>query len=380
MPMEYTMQVNQPPPPCRQIIHKVDASLTSSEDSVAFSVLCYNILCPQYASAAIYPYTPPQALEWNYRRDRIMNEIRLYSCDFVCMQEVDRDIYDEWLRGTMKQEGYESVYCPAWVKSLPRNNGKREKRDGCAVFWKAQRYGLVEDQFIEFSNLAKNRQDFKSCKAVSKRLLQRGNIGIICLFKCLSTRKQLLLTNTHIYWDPEFCDVKLVQVGMLLREMEKVADRVRSEMAQVQPAGPPELPIVLCGDFNSLPSSGVYDFLSTGTIPKNHPDFKHFQYGRFTKHGMRHGLGLRSAYAARDGQSDEGEVLPWTNYTAHFKGVLDYIWYSKDTLESKSILGKIDEVYLEAEKVTGFPHTHFPSDHIPIMTEFAWRGSTKASM
>ncbi|KAF9264170.1 Endonuclease/exonuclease/phosphatase [Marasmius fiardii PR-910] len=363
-------------PPRRQIIRRSGTS-PSSEQSGTFSVLCYNILCPQYASPTLYHYTPSWALPWQYRRDLIMNEIHLYSCDFVCMQEVDWKIYDEWLRGKMREEGYESVYCPTWVKSLARSKDRREKRDGCAVFWKAEKYGLVEDQLIEFSNLAKKRQDFKSCKAVSNRLLQRGNIAIICLFKCLATQKQLLLTNTHVHWDPEFCDVKLVQVGILLREMEKVVDRVRSEMAQHEA---PDLPVVLCGDFNSLPSSGVHEFLSTGMVPRDHPDFKRFQYGWFTKHGMRHNLGLRSAYARRDGQSNEEEELPWTNYTAHFKGVLDYIWYSKDTLESNTILGKIEERYLEAERITGFPHIYFPSDHIPIMTELAWGTSKKGSL
>ena len=121
-------------PPPRQIIRRNDSNPGSHEDSSAFSVLSYNILCPQFASPAMYHYTPSWALPWEYRRNIIMEEIRRYSCEFVCLQEVDWDIYDYWLREEMKKEGYEGAYCPSWVKSL-----QRSQRDGVAIFWKTQR-------------------------------------------------------------------------------------------------------------------------------------------------------------------------------------------------------------------------------------------------
>ncbi|KAK1222036.1 Glucose-repressible alcohol dehydrogenase transcriptional effector [Marasmius sp. AFHP31] len=364
-------------PPPRQIIQRNQSTLSSedSKDPGAFSVLCYNVLCPQFASPALYHYTPSWALPWEYRRNIIMDEIRLYSCEFVCLQEVDWNIYDYWLRGEMKKEGYEGVYCPSWVKSLPRS-----QRDGVAIFWKAQRYGLVRNHPLEFSNLANHRKDFKSSKDVPSRLLKRGNVANICLFRDLTTQKHLLLTNTHIYWDPEFCDVKLVQTGLLIEEITKVAERFQQELTEAS-----DLPIILCGDFNSLPNSGVYKFLSSGSVARDHPDLKKKHYGSFTKRGMAYGLRLRSAYSStsvspsrEDGTTDP-ELLPWTNYTAHFKGVLDYIWYSQETLQANSYLGGIDPDYLEAGKVIGFPHAHIPSDHIPIMTEFTWKASTNAN-
>ncbi|KAL0581926.1 Glucose-repressible alcohol dehydrogenase transcriptional effector [Marasmius crinis-equi] len=367
-------------PPPRQIIRRAGASPKSEQDET-FSVLCYNILCPQYASPSLYHYTPAWALPWEYRRMRIMDEIRRYSCDLVCLQEVDWDIYDEWLREEMEREKYSCFFCPSWAKKL-----QRSRRDGVAVFWRADRFRLLQHHIVEFSSLAEQREDFRSSKDVPNRFLQRGNVGIICLLRSLTTGKPLLLVNTHLYWDPEFCDVKLVQAGLLGEEIEKVAQRVREEQATS------EVPVVLCGDFNSMPNSGVYEFLSTGSVSRQHPDFKRRHYGLFTKTGLNHGLELRSAYAHNGGSPpDEGgpgtslkivdtELLPWTNYTAHFRGVLDYIWYSKEFLHANTYLGGIDQEYLEAEKVIGFPDAHFPSDHIPIMTEFTWRASMKANM
>jgi hypothetical protein len=63
-------------------------------------------------------------------------------------------------------------------------------------------------------------------------------------------KRRLCVANTHIYWDPEYEDVKLWQTWVLCQELEKlVLER--------------QLPMLLCGDFNSMPDSAVYDLLSS---------------------------------------------------------------------------------------------------------------------
>jgi CCR4-NOT transcription complex subunit 6 len=109
----------------------------------------------------------------------------------------------------------------------------------------------------------------------------------------------------------------------------------------------------LTGDLNSIPDSGVYEFLNNGFVPKDHPDFMHHKYGSFTTEGVRHHMNLSSAYAGI------GE-LPMTNFTPTFKGPIDYIWYSTSTLNVVSLLGEVDKKYLS--KVVGFPNAHFPSE------------------
>ena len=53
---------------------------------------------------------------------------------------------------------------------------------------------------------------------------------------------RIMISNVHIHWDPEFCDVKLMQILLFLTELRrKISD---------------DIPLVLTGDFNSLPSSG----------------------------------------------------------------------------------------------------------------------------
>jgi len=124
-----------------------------------------------------------------------------------------------------------------------------------------------------------------------------------------------------------------------------------------------KIPLIICGDFNSGPDSGVCEILSTGSLPPDHPDFMSHMYGRYTSEGIRHRLGLKNAYAA----PGAGE-LPLTNYTPSFRGVIDYVWYSAANVAVTSVLGEVDRGYLE--KVVGFPNAHFPSDHVCIMAKF----------
>ncbi|KAJ3749462.1 Endonuclease/exonuclease/phosphatase [Lentinula detonsa] len=126
-----------------------------------------------------------------------------------------------------------------------------------------------------------------------------------------------------------------------------------------------QIPLIFCGDFNSIPGSGVYDFLSTGTLKKDHPDFMGHVYGKYTGDGLKSWLGLKSASSA---SSPSLELLPTTNYVSSFSGVLDYIWYSSSSLSVNAVLGEVDPVYMN--KCVGFPNVHFPSDHICIMAEF----------
>lgn len=69
----------------------------------------------------------------------------------------------------------------------------------------------------------------------------------------------ILVCTAHIHWDPEYCDVKLIQTMMLSNELKVIMEdsartlRLAGQRENVQ--------LLLCGDFNSLPDSGLYCLL-----------------------------------------------------------------------------------------------------------------------
>ena len=71
-------------------------------------------------------------------------------------------------------------------------------------------------------------------------------------------KQVLFICTAHIHWDPECSDVKVIQSLLLLAELRKIMeDAIKKHRTDPSmPADCTSVPLVLCGDFNSLPDSG----------------------------------------------------------------------------------------------------------------------------
>jgi CCR4-NOT transcription complex subunit 6 len=197
--------------------------------------------------------------------------------------------------------------------------------------------------------------------------MNRDHIAVACLLRHKQDNYRILVANAHTEWDPAFSDVKLVQTAMLMEELEDLAfkwtKQQRKDSSSTDPAN--KIPVIITGDFNSVPSSGWYEYMSRGTIDSSHADFQSHRYGKFTEVGMSHPFSLKSAYAQGVGGK---ELLPFTNYTPGFQGVIDYIWYEGSTLSVEAVMDGPEAAYFE--NVVGFPDPHFPSEYFfPTLME-----------
>ncbi len=124
-----------PGPPERQWINIENDQPSPTSKQENFTVLTYNILCHHFAPPTTYGYTPSWALEWNYRRQTILQEIVNASADIICLQEVDCQQYAEFFHPELKKHGYDGAHYP---RSRARTMSSEEAKlvDGCAVFWK----------------------------------------------------------------------------------------------------------------------------------------------------------------------------------------------------------------------------------------------------
>lgn len=345
------------PPPEREWTQIPDGK----SDGESFTVFNYNILCERYATAQLYGYTPSWALAWEYRKELILHEITSYGADIICLQEVDKENYDNYFTPQLKEKGYEGVF---WAKSRSRTMNDTEQKavDGCASFFKSSMFELVNKQLVEFNQAPSFKRDpnFKYTKEVYNRLMTKDHIAVIIMLERKGTGSRLMLANAHIEWNPKFRDVKVLQVAMLMDEIQTMASgfaknparTVTKDKAPVYQSGT-DIPLIVCSDFNSIPQSGVYEFMSRGFIEKDHEDFMQLDYGNYIKDGRKHDFSLKSAYQRL------GE-LPFTNYTPGFQGVIDYIWYTTNSLEVIGLLKEVDQSYTDG--VVGFPNAHFPSE------------------
>lgn len=381
------------PPPDRAIVDVVKADTSGQEK---FRVFSFNILSDQACTQRLYGYSPQGALTWEYRRDQILKEIRDQDADFVCLQEVDTDTFQEFFREKLAYNDYKGIF---WPRSRAKTMSEKDAKnvDGCATFYKQSKYILLDKQLVDFANIAINRPDMKNQHDIFNRVMPRDHIGVVTFFENRLTGSRLILVNTHFFWDPVYADVKLIQTAILLGEINKLAEKYvhegprKDKKAYIlkdekdedvdEPIPEPSkeysskisIPLVICADQNSTADSTVFQLLAKGNVnPDHHEELKDRSYGNFTKNGMEHPFSLRSAYTNIDRTEDE---VPFTNYTPGFRGVIDHIWYSTNALENTALLGKVDPAYMAT--VPGFPNYHFPSDHLSLMAEFSVKG-TKA--
>ncbi|KDR21473.1 CCR4-NOT transcription complex subunit 6-like-B [Zootermopsis nevadensis] len=171
----------------------------------------------------------------------------------------------------------------------------------------------------------------------------------------------ILVCTAHIHWDPEFCDVKLIQTMMLSNELRSILEEASHSFRPGHKPDTNNIQLLLCGDFNSLPDSGVIEFLTSGRVPADHKDFKSLAYksclqkisGCDKPNEFTHSFKLASAYSE--------DIMPFTNYTFDFKGIIDYIFYSKQSMTPLGLLGPLATEWLRENKVVGCPHPHVPS-------------------
>ncbi|PVU95672.1 hypothetical protein BB559_002641 [Furculomyces boomerangus] len=369
----------------------LDKSVDQNSKDIITNI-SYNVLCSKYATPQSYGYCPSWALDWESRRETIISELLSLSADIICLQEVETSEYKDFFCTKLKPAGYEGIF---WVKSRARTMSESERKsvDGCATFYKSESFTLIASHLLEFQPSALKRADFKKSEDFFNRFMTKDNIcgfGVL-KHKHIAGNPMLVVTNAHIHWDPEFTDVKMVQVAMLMEELGKVVetyvdpnfskvsgslsptsttkhpDSTTSKLGKNDPklSNVPKYGLLICGDFNSTPESGLYEFLSSSKLPKTHQDLSKLEsYSDYAENGLSHKFSLKSSYSAI------GE-MELTNFTPHFRGAIDYIWYSTNTLQPTGLLGPIDPEWLSQQ--VGFPNAHIPSDHIPLMAEFKFR-------
>ncbi|KAL6145366.1 hypothetical protein ACLB2K_056054 [Fragaria x ananassa] len=346
--------------------------------SGTFTVLSYNILSDVYATSESYSYCPSWALSWPYRRQNLLREIVGYRADIVCLQEVQSDHFDEFFAPELDKHGYQALYKR---KTNEVYSGNTQTIDGCATFFRRDRFSHVKKYEVEFNKAAQSLTDAMIPTNQKKSALNRlvkDNVALIVVLEAKFSnqgvdnpgkRQLLCVANTHVNVHQDLKDVKLWQVHTLLKGLEKIAASA-------------DIPMLVCGDFNSVPGSAPHTLLAMGKVDPQHIDLQvdplnilrplskliHqlplvSAYSSFARLGV--GLGLEQQRRRMDPTTNEPL---FTNCTRDFIGTLDYIFYTADSLTVESLLELLDEESLR--KDTALPSPEWSSDHIALLAEF----------
>eukprot|EP00095_Tigriopus_kingsejongensis_P006499 maker-scaffold676_size113663-snap-gene-0.29 protein:Tk06499 transcript:maker-scaffold676_size113663-snap-gene-0.29-mRNA-1 annotation:"2 -phosphodiesterase 12-like" len=321
-----------------------------------FRVLTYNILADLYADSeysrtVLHPQCPPYALEIGYRKQVILKELLGYHGDIMCLQEVDAKIFDLDLLPILAEFGYEGVFAP--------KGGSVNEGESC--FWRNDKFELLSHTKVVLGESLKSApylQDIFENISGNEQLCANIDRSTVVQLVCLRSKEDarvLVVANTHMYFKPEADHIRLLQSAIIVREIEEL----RKALAQQYPLDTP-IGTVLCGDFNSTPPCGVYQYLTSSQIPSDHPEWSIVPDEKVQNLTLKHALKFGSACGTPQ----------YTNFTISFRDCLDYIFYETNALQVAEVVPFPSEE--ELTEFEAIPNLIFPSDHLACVATLKW--------
>ncbi|ELA42918.1 uncharacterized protein VICG_00233 [Vittaforma corneae ATCC 50505] len=333
-----------PPPADRAWIDMVFRKDNQCLDSIAVGT--FNILSNFYAVKCTY--APSWVINPELRRENILNSILSYNVDILALQEIETCLYHEYYKIQLDQKlEYDSTFLP---RSRSLTLADKRMVDGCATFWKRNKFKLIEQINVDFFQKIITDSRFATNQDVINRNMRKDNITLITVLES-QDGFQTIVVNTHIHWDPEYSDVKLLQAILLIEDVEKIRQKYKHAS------------MLFMGDFNSLRDSPVYKLVAEQEIDGS--GFGLYDYTPFNA-GFSHSMKLLDSYGGQD--------ITFTNFTPTFKEVIDYIFYSEE-LVLTGVLSPIEEEY--TAQCVGLPNIHFPSDHVLIGAKYCLKNKLK---
>ncbi|CAE7805129.1 ccr4 [Symbiodinium sp. CCMP2456] len=323
-----------------------------------FSVLSYNVLHSAAAKRLRSRQSPPAQGFWADRLQRAAELVSRLAPDIACLQEFDpaaKETFERYLQG---------YRCAVILQ-----NEDLPPKDGCAIFLRSD---LVVTKTHSFRIRDAVERHFPAsldirgtaglAAALWRELHEKLSVAVAVEIADETSGRKLCISTSHLYWDPRYPDLKLLQAFLLARELETVA----------------ATELILAGDLNSTPLadgrssgegdlSGVYELLVTGRVSALHP---HHPVRMRPGSGILRGVGTKDVPDLRVSpfHSAYKEALGCeqavTNLTKDFQGCLDYILYRGTGLQLRGVRP------LPEQLPEQLPSEEHPSDHLPLYADF----------
>ena len=336
------------------------------------SIMTYNILSQKFAK--LNKRLCQENINFDNRLRFILREIIDLNSDIICLQEVNIEVLNQFFMRPLITFGYSVYY------------GKCEG----STFLNLIAFKSFEFRLISYKNL-----NLSLCEYSNLFIGNRGVFKVEILHK--KSNKTFVVYNVHFPWRPHLEYIKCVILNIILEDTKNLY--VNQEN------------VVICGDFNSLPSSLVlklmyYDlekmfFTNTKDnfinnkcpqetdktqklfyqILRQKRESENFENILSNMEKLSDKYRFRSAYEnyqlmknnitfSNENFSYLNNHTQFTNFTGMFCGNIDYIFYSQNLIINR-ILNLINKEDLKND--AHLPSLNFPSDHLKIYAEFLFK-------
>eukprot|EP00033_Pygsuia_biforma_P003978 GCRY01004357.1.p1 GENE.GCRY01004357.1~~GCRY01004357.1.p1 ORF type:complete len:731 (-),score=169.61 GCRY01004357.1:391-2583(-) len=307
---------------------KIQISEENETDSQVFSVMQWNVLAEELENILVR--SPAHALTWKNRGPAVLAEILRFCPSVVCLQEVQRECFEEYFKPVLEQHAYEGFFVP---KDLSTAFTPEGKVDGVAIFVHWPEFDIEAVHPIRF-------------KDITEGSVHQPHSALAVVLQTL-TGQRLCICTFHLKAGDDYEHLRFDQFSALLRHVSSLTASL-----------PQPLPIIYAGDLNTIPGSRTYNLALTSNLTS----VFHTLYP------------LPSA-------APYFPVLPFTNASHHLrlscKKVVDKTLKTIDYMfcEPKSSHLKVVSLYegVEEEMLpeTLLPARCCPSDHLPLHATFS---------
>lgn len=267
----------------------------TQEKDAPFRVMTFNIRLNT-------PDDGPDA--WPFRKEFAASMIRFHQADIAGLQEALRDQVDD-LAESLPEFGWFGV---------GRDDGK-DAGEFMTIFYRKSRFKVIEQSTFWLAETTDTPT--MGWDAACFRVVTWGK------FKDLKSGKQFYLFNTHFD-----------HMGVIARE--ESAKLLVRRVAEI--AG--DSPVIITGDFNSVPDSGPHQILTSGLLED--PSTK-FIDAKFISKYPHHG--------------PNGTITQFKAANLPHNKTIDYIFVKNNV--SVFMHGTLSDMF----------DGRFPSDHMPVLAE-----------
>ncbi len=293
--------------------------MTTTTSPINFNVITFNVGTPFSLTPSEYPDCDPAFLDRLRRKNAILSLMTnwLRTSPIIVLQEVPYNWKQDFDRYFTKR-GY-IFYCMNYGQ---KTNGILGV--GIAV---PNSYAIDPTE-VEFIRVADYIECDCDCDSSDNEVdtnienaKKRANL-VVRIKIHLNNGKVFYLYNYHM---PCAFKTPLVQI-LHIHALKRII------------ASFPNIPYILAGDMNILPTSKEYEFLTDTESPSS--------------------ITLKSSYFIANKEEPEFTCFNYTTFGGEFRGCLDYIFVSEEFKVLKS--------HLLLTTTTELPNADCPSDHLPL--------------
>ncbi|RLV96637.1 RNA exonuclease NGL2 [Spathaspora sp. JA1] len=193
---------------------KVSDSVGDSAPTI--KIMSYNILAQTLIRRDLFP-TNGKILKWSVRSTILLDEIKHYDADIICLQELDKLQFKTFWMKQFDRLGYTVKY-----------HRYNTKNHGVAIIFKSKLFTCKHQSFIKYDHDVVH--DEGEVVLPSARIATQ-NIGFMAFLEFqplllkqyphLSNKNGLIVGNTHLFWHPFGTFERCRQTYMLLHKYKE---------------------------------------------------------------------------------------------------------------------------------------------------------------